>query len=167
MTYANSVAVFVVDKIKYSGGDMLRVRKLIQQYLLQVFSDGKCKVRKLPLPKSYGSSGVIHIVKESEWKMGILLLGVTSEAGSLLPLASDITVIVNGIPYAAKTHSMVRGRVGALTRIFRIHNIKPGDTLMCKYNPEKNILYVETSGYKDENKGNGDTKDSCDEVEDS
>jgi hypothetical protein len=122
-------------------------------------------MRRLPLPKELTESEV-HEMSETELKMGSLILGAKSEAGGALPIASDITVNLNGIAYDVHTHSRIRGRVDKLSKAYKIHNIRPGDKLIAHYDAERKTLYLKTYGIDDDTRDeNFDDSEYSDKTE--
>ncbi len=87
-----------------------------------------------------------HTISETENRYGILTLGAKSEVGGLIPIATEITIEIDGQrfigPRPIITHRSARGRIDGLTQLYREFPEKFAvDTvLFASYDPEAAVL---------------------------
>ena len=89
-----------------------------------------------------------HQISETQYKFGILTLGAKNEIGKVLPLSTEIKIIVNGEYYKNKTiisHKSVRGRIDGLTDMYNCNpELKVGSSVYIIYDPDTKELMINT-----------------------
>lgn len=92
-----------------------------------------------------------HKINETQNRYGILTLGAKSAVGMLMPIATEITIEMDGKKFISEhpivTHKSTRGRIDGLTQFFREYKEKfiVGAVLSVLYDPQNSILIINSN----------------------